>query len=208
MNEAELKHPITTEIINSAMSYQEYTDLLNVLFEQGKTTGTNHSEAMLGYAKMNIHRMKRLNKTVEITEALNVAIKEFEAKKVDTIWLVITEGWCGDAAQNLPIINKLVEGSNTMELKLILRDENLAIMDAFLTNGGRSIPKLIVLNKDNLEVLGTWGPRPAYAQKMSEEFRKIPNGDYSEFNKEVQLWYAKDKTQGTQSELTELVKEL
>ena len=59
-------------------------------------------------------------------------------------WLVLTEAWCGDAAQSLPIINKMAEVSDNITLRLILRDENLDVMDQFLQNGrSRSIPKLI-----------------------------------------------------------------
>jgi hypothetical protein len=124
------------------------------------------------------------------------------------IWLVLTEGWCGDAAQTVPIMAKMAGESLNIELKLIFRDENLDIMDEFLTDGGRSIPKLIVLNKETLEVLENWGPRPVEAQELFWKAKNSPDFDYPEVQKALQLWYAKDKTLSTQKELTALVKAL
>lgn len=193
---------ITKELINEAMDYDTYNTLLIDLFEEGKTTGNDQSEAMLGYAKMNLQRMKRLNKTVQLTDELASLVSK---NKREMIWLVLTEGWCGDAAQNIPIFNEIAKQNSNIELKLILRDENLDVMDEFLTNGGRSIPKLIALEKESLEIVGTWGPRPAPVQEMVTEFNKT-DGDYSEFVKVVQLWYAKDKTLTMQSELIDRMK--
>lgn len=207
MSEQSTMNPINKESINSAMSYDDYNKLINQLFEEGKTTGDNQSEAMLEYAKMNIFRMKRLDKTAKLSAELESVLDAIDQQAEKMTFLVITEGWCGDAAQNLPVINKIASYTDKIELKLILRDENLEIMDAFLTNGGRSIPKLIALKSSDLSVLGTWGPRPQTAQQMVQDFKKIPDGDYSEFVKEVQLWYAKDKTLSFQGEITPLLQE-
>jgi hypothetical protein len=119
--------------------------------------------------------------------------------------LVITEGWCGDAAQNLPILNTIAEAIEGIDLKLILRDEHLDIMDQFLTNGGRSIPKLIAIEKESNEIIGVWGPRPYKAQQMMVEFKENPTVEYSEFVKEVQLWYARDKGKSVEKEIIDLL---
>ena len=194
---------IDRELLERAMSYEDYTLLIERLFAEGKTTGDNHSEAMLNYAKLNIQRMKRLGKTIVLSNELEESIKNYSGNAMT--WLVLTEGWCGDAAQSLPLINKMGQLSDKIKVKLLLRDENLDIMDQFLTNGGRSIPKLIVLDDKNLEVCGTWGPRPKEAQEMAIAFRKKENGDYQEFNKTLQLWYAKDKTLSMQREFIDLI---
>ncbi len=194
---------ITKDVLNTAMSYETYMNLLIDLLAEGKPTGVNQNEAMVAHGKMNLQRMKRLNKTIQLQDELQDVISGLTRK---ITFLVITEGWCGDAAQNVPVFNKLIEHSENIDLKLILRDKNLDVMDAFLTNGGRSIPKLIALDTTSLKVIGTWGPRPDTAQFMVTEFKKIENGDYSEFVKEVQLWYAKDKTLSMQKELIELLK--
>ncbi|MDA9783145.1 thioredoxin family protein [Vicingaceae bacterium] len=194
---------ITKAVLDSAMSYDTYMSLLIDLMAEEKTTGNDQSESMVGYRKMNVQRMKRLNKNIQLQPELLQVLKGFNRK---VTFLVITEGWCGDAAQNVPVFNKLLEYTNEIDLKLILRDENLKIMDAFLTSGGRSIPKLIALDSATLKLLGSWGPRPEAAQFMVTEFKKIDNGDYSEFVKEVQLWYARDKTFSMQNELVDLLK--
>ncbi len=201
--ETQTKSIITKEVLNNAMSYDTYMNLLQDLLAEDKTTGGNQSEAMVGYGKMNVQRMKRLNKTIQLQQELQDVLKKLTREMT---FLVITEGWCGDAAQNIPVLNKLLEHTNNIDLKLVLRDENLALMDAFLTNGGRSIPKLIALDSSTLEIIGTWGPRPETAQFMVTEFKKLENGDYSEFVKEVQLWYARDKTIAIQNELIGLLK--
>jgi hypothetical protein len=194
---------ITKEVLNEAMSYETYMNLLLTLLAEDKTTGSDQSEAMVAYGKMNVQRMKRLNKTIQLQEELQGVLKKITRKMT---FLILTEGWCGDAAQNVPVFHKLAEHSSNIELKLLLRDENLELMDAFLTNGGRSIPKLIALDSNSLEIIGTWGPRPEVAQHMVKEFKKLENGDYSEFVKEVQLWYARDKTIAMQKELIDLIK--
>ena len=194
---------ITKAVLDSAMSYDTYMSLLIDLMAEEKTTGNDQSESMVGYRKMNVQRMKRLNKNIQLQPELLQVLKGFNRK---VIFLVITEGWCGDAAQNVPVFNKLLEYTNEIDLKLILRDENLKVTDAFLTSGGRSIPKLIALDSATLELLGSWGPRPEAAQFMVTEFKKIDNGDYSKFVKEVQLWYARDKTFSMQNELVDLLK--
>lgn len=199
-----IEEVIDKSLLDSAMNYAEYTELLESLLANGKTTGDNHSESMLGYAKMNLHRMKRLNKTLVLSGELKSTLEPISE---GIILLVLTEGWCGDAAQNIPVFNAISEQKINIELKLILRDENLDIMDQFLTNGGRSIPKLIALKKSDLQILGTWGPRPETAQKMVNEFKLLPDGDYTEFVKEVQLWYAKNKTLEVQSEIASKLNE-
>jgi len=200
--ETQINSTITKDLLTNAMSYQEYMTLLLTLLDVNKTTGEDQSETMVAYGKMNVHRMKRLNKTIQLQPELQKVLDSLTRKMT---FLVITEGWCGDAAQNVPVFNALQDNSDKIDVRLILRDKNLETMDAFLTNGGRSIPKLIALDSETLEILGTWGPRPEAAQHMVTEFKKIENGDYSEFVKEVQLWYAHDKTVAMQKELIELL---
>lgn len=194
---------INQELIQTAMDYNAYSQLLSDLLAENKATGKNHSEAMLHYSKLNIQRMKRLVKTIELTSDLKAALNTAQNRKM--IWLVITEGWCGDAAQNIPLFNCIEKQFPNIRLKLVLRDENIELMDQFLTNGGRSIPKLIALDAESFEVLGTWGPRALEAQKLYADLRKRFPENFQEVVKNLQLWYAKDKTISQQSELAELI---
>ncbi|MEX0994515.1 MAG: thioredoxin family protein [Balneolaceae bacterium] len=197
------KELISADTIESAYTYDQYIDLVEKLLDENKTTGENHSEAMLHYTKMNTYRMKRHDKHIELSESLKKKLENLNRK---LIWLVLTEGWCGDAAQNVPVINKMAEATPNITLRLILRDEHLEIMDDFLTDGkSRSIPKLICLDAETYEVLGTWGPRPQTAQQMSSEIRQLEGPSRKEAAERLHKWYADNKSYEIQEEFEELL---
>lgn len=187
--------------LEKALSYNEYRDLVSDLLSQGKSTGPNQSDDLLNYSKLNDKRMKRLDKTVKLTKETLAKIKDVKEPQT---WLVLTEGWCGDAAQNLPVINKIAEENPNINLKLVLRDENLELMDKFLTNGGRSIPKLIALNQEN-EVINTWGPRPTTAAKMVVDYKEKHGSLDADFKTDLQVWYNKNKGENTQEDLVSML---
>jgi hypothetical protein len=193
---------INRSVIENAYTYDEYRELINELLLKGRTTGENHSEAMIHYTNMNAHRMRRIDKRIELMDSLK---ERLDRVTRNMIWLVLTEAWCGDAAQNLPVIQKIGEHSPKIQTRFILRDENLDIMDLFLTNGrSRSIPKLISLDSQTLEVLGHWGPRPAGADQLYNELSQegLQNQQVSE---KLHKWYADDKTKSVQSEFLGLL---
>ena len=132
---------ITQNHIDKGLSYSTYRALIDEKFEEGKTTGTNHSESMLNYTKLNIQRMNKWEKVTKLSDE-TIAL----AEKIDKPqhWILLTEGWCGDAAQCLPLIEKVASLNENITLKMLLRDENPEVMDEYLTDGGRSIPKLII----------------------------------------------------------------
>ena len=124
----------------------------------------------------------------------------------DYIWLVISESWCGDAAQILPIINKMAEVSDKIDLKIVLRDDNEDLMNLFLTNGTRSIPKLIIIDKETNEVIADFGPRPQEAKQLILDY-KAEHGIVDETAKiNLQKWYLNDKGISTQKEIVALMK--
>jgi len=195
---------ITRGTIENAYNYQEYRELIDNLLEQNKTTGENHSESMLHYTKMNVHRMNRLDKRVELKDEIIEALENMDRP---IVWLILTEGWCGDTAQILPVIQKIADRTKKIQTRYILRDKNLDIMDQFLTNGrSRSIPKLICLDSTTLEVLGDWGPRPEKAQKLYTEMRNNDEYSYQETAEKLHKWYADDKTESIQNEFVPLIK--
>ncbi len=196
--------PITSAHLAAAQSYDAYQQMIDQRLAEGKTTGTDHSEAMLDYTRLNVQRMHRLDKVVQLTEALR---EQLTAVSSPWTWLVLTEAWCGDAAQSIPVMVKMAEASPFITLKLLLRDEHSDVMDAYLTNGSKSIPKLICLTEDLREV-GTWGPRPAPAQQLMADFKEQhPEQGYQALAKEMQLWYARNRTEAIQQEFTELLAE-
>lgn len=193
-----MKQVITEELVNKAMTYEQYRSLIDELLEQGLTTGPKQNEAMLNYGRLNQKRMKKWDKIAKITPELQESLLDI---KRPVTWLVLTEGWCGDAAQNLPLINKMAQINPMIDLRLILRDENLQVMDEFLTDGGRSIPKLIALDPDTLTPLGTWGPRPVPMQKLVMDNKVSKEKNYGELNEVMHLWYAKDRGITLQNEI-------
>lgn len=194
-------NPINHEVIEKAISYGQYRELIDKLLAENKTTGDNHSEAMVEYTRMNMHRMRRVEKTTVLEDAIVDQMLSLQTKMV---WLVLTEAWCGDAAQNLPAIVKIADASPLVEVKLILRDEYPEIMDAYLTNGTRSIPKLIALDAETLEVQGTWGPRPEPVQQLVMD-AKQNNIPFPEMAEQLHGWYAKDRSKTLQQEFLKLI---
>ena len=186
------------------MNYAHYITLLETLLKQGKTTGFNQSADYLNYAKINLQRMHRLEKTVELKEDLKTALSKVSRSY---IFLIITEGWCGDAAQNLPVFNLIEKSYKNFELKLILRDENPHIMANYLTNGAQAIPKVICLEKNTLKEVFVWGPRPQAIQQVVLQMKQ-ENKSLEEKGVITQNWYNADKSHSLQHELLNLVQNL
>ena len=187
-------------------TFAEYLDMTMQLVAEGRTTGPNQSPDYVHYTELSLHRMQRLAKTTEIIPALAAAVQGLQKPYQ---WVVLTEPWCGDAGQNVPVIALAAALNPEIKLALVLRDDNLDLMDAHLTNGGRAIPKLLVIDPDTQDVVATWGPRPKGAQDMVMAYKALEvKPPYSEFVVEVQKWYAKDKTLSMQHELAEVLSAL
>lgn len=195
---------ITPKLLDEAFNYRQYRELINKLLERNRTTGQNQSDKIIEYTRMNVQRMNRLDKQVELNESLREKLKNID---VNWTWLVLTEAWCGDAAQNIPAINKMAELNPGIDMKLILRDENPEIMDEYLTDGSRSIPKLICLDADNLETIGTWGPRPDSLQRKALQWKKDPDISNEQWAEKIHKWYAANRTAEQQKEFETLVNE-
>lgn len=189
--------------IEKSMAYAEYIALIDELLAEGKTTGPNQSEGMFNYGKLNRQRMKRLGNTSELNKSLVEKARKVERKM---IWLILTEGWCGDAAQNIPIIEKTAHENSNIETRYVLRDENLELMDKYLTNNARSIPKLIALDAETLAEIGTWGPR---SQEAMDYFLEMREGgmEKPQMMENLQRWYLQDKNQAIQAEFEVLLEQ-
>lgn len=183
--------------------YHEYVRYVKDQFNNNKATGDENSENRLNATSINLQRMDRLYRKTNISGNLSEKLKAINGKWK---WYVIVEGWCGDGAQNLPVLAKIADQTDNIELSIILRDENPEIMDNYLTNGGRAIPKLICFDKESGEKIGTWGPRPENIAKMVRELKsKEPEIPHDEFAKQLHLWYAKDKAQSLINEMKTLI---
>jgi hypothetical protein len=196
------KEIVVIEALKNAITYTEYRDLVINHAANETSTGPEQSEALNEYTQLNNARMRRLDKTLKLSEDAIETFKNFKTKQT---WIVLTESWCGDAAQSIPAMNIVANLAPAIDLKLLLRDDNLALMDAFLTNGGRSIPKLILFDNETQKVLGDWGPRPTKAAKMVADYKAEHGTLTPEFKKDLQVWYTKDKGQNIFEDLALLI---
>lgn len=187
--------------LQKAMDYAQYNLLFKQLAEEGRTTGEQTQEK-IDYTRLNYSRTKRLDKTAEIPEESRIAFKNISERQT---WLVISEPWCGDAAQTLPFLNKIAELSDAIELKIVLRDTNLELMNQFLTNGSQSIPMVIMLDADN-NVVQTFGPRSKAATNLVNDYRAEHGKIDDAFKEMLQVWYNNDKGVSIVNDILESLK--
>ena len=190
--------------LEDAYTYEGFIKLVEDLFNQGKSTGNTQTEAYLNYSSLNLKRMSRWNKTGKIEESLQQRIQAFQRPM---IWMVITEGWCGDAAHTIPFMYKMSELSENIELKIVLRDDHEDLINMFLTNGNKSIPKLIALDKESHDVLFTWGPRTDEPAQMVVDYKQEHGKLDDNFKQQLQKWYNKDKGRAVVNKLVSLTEE-
>ena len=188
---------IIKDSLAKSVSYDTYRKMVSDLLDEGKSTGPNQSEALLNYSSLNDARMNRLDKRTKLTDKTVSALK---STKKNQTWLMITEGWCGDAAQIGPVVNKMSLETDKVDFKVVLRDENEELMNQFLTNGSKSIPKLVVLDENN-EVISSWGPRPSIATKMVNDYKEKHGGLDADFKRDLQVWYNKNKGENIQEDI-------
>lgn len=194
-----MAYKFTKEFLSSSLSYKAYRNIIDALLSEGRTTGNNQESAMIENTRLNVARMNRIDKTTVINEDIKELVKNKQH------WVLIAEGWCGDAANSVPVIAAMSELSDNAELHIIIRDEHPDVMNEYLTNGAKSIPILIVLDEEYNELF-YWGPRPSELQREVIEFKKREAFDIEELKRNVQMWYLNDKTSSTQKEIVELLK--
>jgi hypothetical protein len=190
------------ESLQKSHSYIKYRKIVSDLLLIGKATGNQQLHELTHYTQLNEVRMNRLDKKIVISED---NIQKLLQLKKQYVWLVISEGWCGDAAQILPVLNKMTAITPHIELKIVFRDENPELMNLFLTNGSKSIPKLIILNKEANKTCGNWGPRPKGATDLITSYKHQYGKIDDTAKTELQLWYLHDKGHSTQDEIVTLM---
>jgi hypothetical protein len=183
---------IIRDSLKKAISYQDYRNLVKQLVDEKSTTGHDKTQDLVNYTMLNDRRMKRWDKTIKVSEDSKQRVSNFTGA---ITWLIITESWCGDAAHVIPALSKVAELSSNIDIKLVLRDENELLMDQFLTNGGRSIAKLIMIDNTTGDVITTYGPRPVEATKLVDDYKDKYGTLTPEFKENLQVWYNKDKGQ-------------
>lgn len=195
------KSNIQLKELTNSYTFESYKDLVQELVANGKTSGPDQREDLIHFTELNAKRMKRIEKTTVLTNEL---LKEISSIQEPMTWVLLSEAWCGDAAQIVPVLGKIALESDKIDLKIILRDEHLDIMDQYLTNGGRSIPKLICLDQ-NFQELFVWGPRPASIQQVVNNTKAEGITDHGILLERIQNAYNQDHTVSTQQEIQELL---
>ena len=185
--------------MNDMLNYSEFFNETAKLAQNHQTSGLDQTEEQKEFTQLNYKRMERWNKTFHVSEETQ--------KKLDTFpsiqkWYVITETWCGDSAQNLPVLAKIAEASNgKIDLKIMFRDENPEWMNKYLTNGTRSVPKLIAFDEQDNELF-TWGPRPEEAMVITRHWQANKETiSKEEFHVQLHGFYAKNKGIAVEKEI-------
>ncbi len=200
---------MTTEVKSGVLNNADYLAYLNKGIDYDKYVVnlahdaiTNPDAQYKEYINMNQHRIHRVEKTYHVGDEVKSVIN---ALAQPIYWLVITEHWCGDAAQIVPVMHAIAAASEgKITMKLVYRDQNPELIEAYLTNSTKSIPKIVQLDVE-YNVTGSWGPRPVVAQELVKKLKANPETAVTYAN-ELHLWYAKDKQQHIEAELIDLLK--
>lgn len=185
--------------LNKAYNYKDYlTKIKNQLQE---LENGDDPDRLAEFYSINLKRIERLNKSFELSSEQKEKLGKI---KKDFSILTISEGWCGDASQIVPVVGKIAEGLG-VEFHIVLRDQNPELMDAYLTNGSKSIPIFIGVDKNGNEIF-KYGPRPKGGTEVLKKAKEDPAGfDKEKFHVDLQMWYNKDKGNSIFNELYELM---
>lgn len=186
------------------LTYADYLSRFESWVQHGTTSSAAGSPSLAAFTKLNWTRTQRIHKTLFLNPYLAEAVLHIRHAYT---WLVLTEAWCGDSAQNLPVIAEIAKlNPDNIKLFVLLRDENPELMDRYLTNGARAIPRLIAINETLGKEAFVWGPRPVPAQSLLEQWKKNPAGkNWDDIERELHSWYATDKSVTLQHEFLQLL---
>jgi hypothetical protein len=189
------------KIKTAGLNYRSYFDLIKKEVENG-IQNNSHDEEKKRFEdrKLNLHRMTRIEKHYVVSEELKEMINKINSPQT---WMIISETWCGDSAQNIPFIAKISDSNLQIDLRIILRDSNPDIMDLYLTNGTRSIPIMVAFDGNGRELF-RWGPRPEEAKKLFADL-KSQGMEKSIILEKLHLWYGRNRGAALESELKKLI---
>ncbi len=182
---------------HEGLGYESYLELMAVQAETPAEGLDEDAAERVVYTKLNLHRSQRIGRTYKISDRLSTLLDLIDTPQ---IWMVLTEPWCGDSAQCLPYLAAMAGRNPRIDLRILQRDDNLDVMDLYLTNGGRSIPKLVVFDTDGNELWG-WGPRPAAAQEVFDQ-AKTEGLEKPALLERLHLWYGRDRGRSVEAEIT------
>ena len=185
------------QYLNLSESIQEYNERFYVVTTSAPEELTSHQLEMKEYYTLNWARSSRVQKTYAISSS---GLEKIQNMKNPQYWFVITEGWCGDSSQSLPVMAAIANHSNgSIDLRIVSRDAHPALLEQYLTNGSMSIPKLIATSFDG-EELWQWGPRPKPASDLFNSMKQ-QHKEKEDIYKALHAWYAGNKGQAIEEEL-------
>lgn len=180
----------------NGISYTEY------LKEAGERLGNPRNRQDSDYAEYYKLGIQRMNRMWEKYLPNSEQVEKFATKNFRGKILIISEAWCGDASQVIPVVVKFFE---QYEIRITYRDQTPSLIDDYLTGGSKSIPVVIFLDEDFNEI-AHWGPRPKHGTELLEKHKANPEEFPKEkFYVELQTYYAKNKGFDTIEELLELI---
>lgn len=188
----------TATLWPEGLTYETYAADMKAYAKEGKTSGPEQTDSLIHYTKLNASRMRRIGKTTPLLPEIQEQLANLEKSYT---WKVFTESWCGDAAQVLPVLELIAEASDQIDMDILYRDEHPDLFANYLTNGAKSIPKLVAIDADSGKELGTWGPRPEILQNRVMAYKAAPDKPMDEFMEEAQQWYNDDKGVQIQTEI-------
>lgn len=187
------------ERARQGIPYPEFMDQIRRKVESPDSAARD--EVIFEYIRLNFQRATRIAKTGRIESPLRALLESIETPQW---WIAITEDWCGDSAQILPYVAKMSELNPRIRFRILPREQYPEVMDQYLTDGKRSIPKIVALDDDGNELF-QWGSRPAPAHRLVKALRDsgAPKAD---IQKALHTWYAKDRGRSFQEEIAALLK--
>ena len=188
---------------HEGLSYAAYLDIMATEAAQDTAGFSAEDVQQVEFTRLNLHRSRRIARTYKMDREL---ARLLDGITQPQLWMVLTEPWCGDSAQCLPYIALLADRNPRIDLRVLLRDDNLDIMDLYLTNGTLSIPRLVVFADDGRELF-RWGARPVAAQEVFVA-AKAAGLEKPQIMEKLHLWYGRNRGQALEAEFIALLGEV
>lgn len=184
------------------MNYENYKKLFDEILDSPSPAPPYDDEMYLNYVRLNKARMKRWDRQIVLDEYMTMQLKQITHPQH---WIIITEPWCGDAAHILPLLVQMTEQNELLTYDIQLRDSAPFLIEKYLSNGSKSIPKLIVRDEADNDIF-VWGSRPVAAQKVADEL-KANKASKPEILDALQRWYNEDKGNSLFEELSVMLRQ-
>ncbi|MFQ5570255.1 MAG: thioredoxin family protein [Rhodothermales bacterium] len=191
---------LTTGRFHRATPYEDFVEQMRKTVEAGDEGLDERERKLFEYTKLNLHRTQRAHRTYKVSDELRALIRTITEPQR---WLVLTEDWCGDSAQTIPYVAEMAALNPNIELRVLERDQNLDVMDRYLTDGKRSIPILLALDQHGKELF-RWGPRPVEAAALVKVGQEA-GLEKDAINQRLHLWYGRNRGRAVEAELKALL---